>query len=45
MGRHGKRYDAIRAGVDRNTMHSPAEAISLVKKGANAKFEDRKSVV
>lgn len=40
MGRHGKRYEALRAGVDRNTMHSPAEAVALVKKGANAKFDE-----
>jgi len=40
MGRHGKRYDALRANVDRNTMHSPAEAVALVKKGASAKFDE-----
>jgi len=40
MGRHGKRYEALRAGVDRNTMYSPAQAIALVKKGANAKFNE-----
>jgi len=40
MGRHGKRYTALRAGVDRDTLHSPAEAVALVKKGANAKFDE-----
>ncbi|MBX3052929.1 MAG: 50S ribosomal protein L1 [Caldilineaceae bacterium] len=40
MGRHGKRYDALRAAVDRDTMYSPAEAVALVKKGANAKFDE-----
>ncbi len=40
MGRHSKRYTALRGEVDRNKLHSPAEAIALVKKGANAKFDE-----
>lgn len=40
MGRHGKRYTAIRSGVDREKMYSPEEAVALVKKNATAKFDE-----
>ncbi len=40
MARHGKRYTALRSAVDRNTIHSPAEAVAVVKKGATAKFDE-----
>lgn len=40
MGRHGKRYTALRSQVDRNKLYTPAEAIALVKNGANAKFDE-----
>ena len=37
---HGKRYDEARAAGDRLTIHEPAEALSLVKKTATAKFPE-----
>ncbi len=40
MGRHGKRYTALRESVDRETLHSPSEAVALVKKNANTKFDE-----
>ena len=37
---HGKKYREAAALVDRNTLHSPAEAIDLVKSTARAKFDE-----
>jgi large subunit ribosomal protein L1 len=37
---HGKRYAEARAAGDRLSIHEPAEAISLVKKTATAKFPE-----
>jgi large subunit ribosomal protein L1 len=40
MPKHSKRYNALRAKVDRNTLYSPEQAINLVKDTANAKFNE-----
>jgi large subunit ribosomal protein L1 len=40
MAKHGKRYNSARAEVDRTAQHEPAEAVSMVKKLANAKFDE-----
>jgi large subunit ribosomal protein L1 len=37
---HGKRYKNVAATVDKKTLYAPAEAINLVKKNANAKFNE-----
>lgn len=40
MRTHGKRFKALAQGYDAATMFEPSEAISLVKKNANAKFNE-----
>ena len=40
MRTHGKRFKKLIEGVDLKTMYDPAEAIALVKKNANAKFNE-----
>jgi large subunit ribosomal protein L1 len=40
MSKHGKRYLELRAKVDREREYEPAEAVSLVKSLANAKFDE-----
>jgi len=35
-----KRIDALRAKIDRNKLYPVTEALSLVKEGANAKFNE-----
>ena len=40
MRTHGKRFKKLIEGVDRKTMYEPNEAIALVKKNANAKFNE-----
>ena len=37
---HGKRYKNLVANYDKKTLFTPAEAIDLVKKNANAKFNE-----
>ena len=43
--KRGKKYVEAAKNIDRQTLYEAAEAITLVKKSAVAKFEDRKSVV
>jgi large subunit ribosomal protein L1 len=40
MGRHGKRYEAAVATLDRARLYSPEEALAEVKKTAGAKFDE-----
>ena len=40
MRTHGKRFKKLIEGVDPKAMFEPAEAIALVKKNANAKFNE-----
>ena len=40
MRTHGKRFKKLVEGVDPKAMYEPAEAIALVKKNANAKFNE-----
>ena len=40
MRKHGKRFKNLSASFDAKQMFEPAEAISLVKKNANAKFNE-----
>jgi large subunit ribosomal protein L1 len=40
MAQHGKRVTAARAEVDKEREHSPAEAVELVKRLAQAKFDE-----
>lgn len=40
MRTHGKRFKKLIEGVDPKAMYEPAEAIALVKKNANAKFNE-----
>ncbi|MFN2527195.1 MAG: 50S ribosomal protein L1 [Candidatus Baltobacteraceae bacterium] len=40
MRTHGKRFKKLTEGVDPKAMYEPAEAIALVKKNANAKFNE-----
>ena len=40
MGRHGKRYQAAVGALDREQLHSPEEALRLVKDAASAKFDE-----
>ncbi len=40
MGRHGKRYQAAVATLDREQLYSPEEALRLVKDAASAKFDE-----
>lgn len=37
---HGKRYKNLVANYDKKTLFTPAEAVDLVKKNANAKFNE-----
>jgi large subunit ribosomal protein L1 len=38
--RYGKRYKAVAASFDRTKLYEPSEAVELVKKNANAKFNE-----
>ncbi|MBE3583640.1 MAG: 50S ribosomal protein L1 [Limnochordaceae bacterium] len=40
MAKHGKRYLEAAKAIARDQTYSPAQAISLVKKGATAKFDE-----
>lgn len=40
MARHGKRYSAARAAIDREKLYAPAEAIRLLKSFESAKFDE-----
>ena len=40
MAKHGKRYRAAEALIDRETSYQPQEAIALAKLGATAKFDE-----
>ena len=40
MGRHGKRYEAATATLERARLYSPEEALEEVKKTASAKFDE-----
>ena len=40
MPKHGKRYRSLREKVDRDTLHAPGDALSLVKEMATAKFDE-----
>ncbi len=40
MARHGKRYAAARAAVDRERLYSPAEAVRLLKSLPGASFDE-----
>src|SRR5919198_2974271 len=38
--KHGKRYKAVRAAVDRERLYSPVEAIRLLKESDGVKFDE-----
>ena len=40
MAKHGKKYEASAAKIDKTTAYQPEEAIELVKKSAPAKFDE-----
>ncbi len=40
MSKHGKRYRNSRAGIDRERVYSPLEAVQLLKNGTSAKFDE-----
>jgi large subunit ribosomal protein L1 len=40
MPKHGKRYHELARSVDTKQLYQPAEALELVKKTANAKFDE-----
>jgi large subunit ribosomal protein L1 len=40
MPKHGKRYNELARSVDTKQVYEPAEALELVKKTANAKFDE-----
>lgn len=40
MVKHGKKYEAFAAKIDKNKAYQPKEAIELVKKSAPAKFDE-----
>jgi len=40
MVKHGKKYEALAAKIDKNKAYQPKEAIELVKKSAPAKFDE-----
>jgi large subunit ribosomal protein L1 len=40
MAKHGKKYNALAAKIDRTKAYQPKEAIELVKKSAPAKFDE-----
>lgn len=40
MAKHSKRFNTAAQLVDQNRFYSPAEAISLIKQGATAKFDE-----
>ena len=37
---HGKRYTALKQGIDKKKLHSVSEAVATLKSGANAKFDE-----
>ena len=39
MGRHGKAYQQVAAGIERSRMYSPSEAVSLVRRTSPSKFD------
>jgi large subunit ribosomal protein L1 len=40
MAKHGKKYEASAAKIDKATAYQPKEAVELVKKSATAKFDE-----
>ncbi len=40
MAHHGKRVVKGREGIDRNKLYPIAEAVSMIKERANAKFDE-----
>jgi large subunit ribosomal protein L1 len=40
MATHGKRYDAVRAAIDREQVYSPVEAVRVLKAGPPARFDE-----
>ncbi|HOG47242.1 MAG TPA: 50S ribosomal protein L1 [Anaerolineae bacterium] len=40
MPKHGKKYNAVAATVDRDTYYAPRDAMALVKQNAQAKFDE-----
>ncbi len=40
MPKHGKRYNNIATEVDRDRAYTPQEAVAVIKKTANAKFDE-----
>ena len=40
MVKHGKKYEAAAAKIEKNTVYQPKEAIEVVKKSAPAKFDE-----
>jgi large subunit ribosomal protein L1 len=40
MAKHGKRYNELARSVDTKEIYEPADALELVKKTANAKFDE-----
>lgn len=40
MSRNGKRYENAARGFDREAVHAPLEALTLVKQAASAKFDE-----
>lgn len=40
MPKHSKRYNGVRAAVQRDVSYSPEEAVKLVKQNATAKFDE-----
>lgn len=40
MSKHGKKYEAAAATVDKNQLYSPEEALALARKNAYAKFDE-----
>ena len=40
MAQHGKRYRSVRERIDRERLHSPLEAIRIMKSAPDAKFDE-----
>ena len=40
MAKHGKIYRAARAGIDRETLYSPVEAVKMLKNFDGVKFDE-----
>jgi large subunit ribosomal protein L1 len=40
MAKHGKKYEALVAKIDKTTAYQPEEAVALVKKSAPSKFDE-----